>query len=165
MAVDLSLEMLRRGREGIYSTMEVNRGLPARYLSSYFRREGIQWQVKPELRSLIEFRQLNFTKEQLHAALSTTIRTDPLRVAGQIDPKRMFHYTAAFDAVVGVRNSRRLWKASGRPQRIVIPAGHYGSVITVPFLHRHTLSAFRSHLATPTDVPGPGKRVTSGYRR
>ncbi|MBK7876651.1 MAG: protein-glutamate O-methyltransferase CheR [Planctomycetes bacterium] len=62
IATDLSQEMLRRSREGIYSQLEVNRGLPAKYLVKYFEKRGSDWQVKQELRSMIEFRELNLIK-------------------------------------------------------------------------------------------------------
>ena len=39
--------------------MEVNRGLPARLLVKYFENEGRTWRVKPEVRRLTDFRQLN----------------------------------------------------------------------------------------------------------
>jgi len=64
-AADLSLEMIKRAREGRYSVLEANRGLPARLLAQYFRREGMYWQVTPKLRQQIEFRCMNLLREEL----------------------------------------------------------------------------------------------------
>lgn len=61
LATDLSEEMLRRTREGKYTQFEVNRGLPARLLARYFVRQGLQWQVQPELREIVTCRKLNLT--------------------------------------------------------------------------------------------------------
>ena len=62
LATDLSTEMLETARSGKYSQLEVNRGLPARYLIKYFDRAGTQWVAKPEVRQMIDFQQLNLTK-------------------------------------------------------------------------------------------------------
>jgi chemotaxis protein methyltransferase CheR len=59
LATDLSDEMLAKAREGRYSQLEVNRGLPAPYLVKYFDRVGTDWQVKPDLKRGIEFRPMN----------------------------------------------------------------------------------------------------------
>ncbi len=58
-ATDLSLEVLNRGKEGFYSQLEVNRGLPAPMLVKNFTKEGTEWRVKEDLRNMIDFRQLN----------------------------------------------------------------------------------------------------------
>lgn len=59
IAGDLSTEVLDRARSGVYTQLEVNRGLPAPLLLKYFDREGTTFRAKPELRSMIEFRPLN----------------------------------------------------------------------------------------------------------
>jgi chemotaxis protein methyltransferase CheR len=59
IATDLSTEMLARSRAGRYSQLEINRGLPGPYLTKYFERVGAEWQIRDELRNMIEFRELN----------------------------------------------------------------------------------------------------------
>jgi chemotaxis protein methyltransferase CheR len=59
VASDLSTEVLEKARQGRYSQLEVNRGLPATLLVKYFQRQGTEWQIKDDLRGLIEYRQLN----------------------------------------------------------------------------------------------------------
>ncbi|MEZ6063440.1 MAG: protein-glutamate O-methyltransferase CheR [Planctomycetaceae bacterium] len=61
LGTDLSDEMVRRTTEGVYSQFEVNRGLPASMLVKNFDRAGLNWQVKPELRSMVQARKLNLT--------------------------------------------------------------------------------------------------------
>jgi chemotaxis protein methyltransferase CheR len=58
LATDISTEMLARSRTGRYSQLEVNRGLPSAYLK-YFDKDGLDWQIRGELRQMIEFRELN----------------------------------------------------------------------------------------------------------
>jgi chemotaxis protein methyltransferase CheR len=59
LATDLAEEILARGKDASFSQLEVNRGLPAPMLVKYFAKDGTRWQVKPQLRKLVEFRQLN----------------------------------------------------------------------------------------------------------
>ncbi|HET9903455.1 MAG TPA: protein-glutamate O-methyltransferase CheR [Xanthobacteraceae bacterium] len=59
LATDLSAEMLERAKSGLYSQFEVQRGLPIQYLLRYFTQVGDMWQIVPELRAAVEFRQLN----------------------------------------------------------------------------------------------------------
>jgi chemotaxis protein methyltransferase CheR len=59
IATDLSQEVLEKSRAGIYSQFEVQRGLPIQMLVKYFKQVGETWQVNPELRAMIQHRQLN----------------------------------------------------------------------------------------------------------
>jgi len=62
IASDISTPMLERTRDGIYSQHEVNRGLPARLLTKYFDRRGLEWQVKRELRESLELHKINLVE-------------------------------------------------------------------------------------------------------
>ena len=59
LATDISQQMLDRTRSGLYSQLEVNRGLPAQRLVKHFTREGTHWQVNEDLRRMVECRLLN----------------------------------------------------------------------------------------------------------
>ena len=59
LATDLSPTMIERVRDGSYSQHEVSRGLPTRYLTKYFKRQGMRWQVTDELRGFVETSVLN----------------------------------------------------------------------------------------------------------
>ena len=59
LATDISAQMLERTRQGVYSQLEVNRGLPAPQLVKHFRREGSGWQVDPRLRAMVDTRVMN----------------------------------------------------------------------------------------------------------
>ncbi len=61
-ASDLSNQMLNRCKSGIYSQLEINRGLPAPLMVKYFERIGTEWQVKEELRKMIQFRIINLSE-------------------------------------------------------------------------------------------------------
>lgn len=59
LATDISKLMLERTRNGIYSQLEVNRGLPAKLLIRYFEKDAATWQVKPELRQMLTLKEIN----------------------------------------------------------------------------------------------------------
>ncbi len=61
IATDISTEMIERSRAGKYNQIEVNRGLPATLLVKYFEKQGVEWQIKPELRAMVDYRQMNLT--------------------------------------------------------------------------------------------------------
>jgi chemotaxis protein methyltransferase CheR len=61
-ATDLSPTMVERCREGRFSQLEVNRGLPARYLVRYFEQDGATWVARPEIRSMIDARVTNLAE-------------------------------------------------------------------------------------------------------
>ncbi len=56
---DICREVVQRAQTGRYHRIEINRGLPARYVVRYFDRQGEDWIVRPELRRLCHFRQAN----------------------------------------------------------------------------------------------------------
>ncbi|MBE9096297.1 protein-glutamate O-methyltransferase CheR [Tychonema sp. LEGE 07203] len=59
---DISTAMLKRANSGCYAQHEVLRGLPTALLHKYFHDCGKEWQIKEEIRSSIEFRQINLTQ-------------------------------------------------------------------------------------------------------
>lgn len=62
LASDLSGDILAKAKAGRYAQIEANRGLPAELLTKYFTRAGMGWEIKPEIRSMVEFRQMNLTR-------------------------------------------------------------------------------------------------------
>jgi len=61
-ATDISRDMLKRSRDGRYSQLEVNRGLPTPLLLKWFKQEGAHWQLDDRIRKTITFSQLNLTQ-------------------------------------------------------------------------------------------------------
>jgi chemotaxis protein methyltransferase CheR len=59
IATDISEPVLARAREGVFSELETNRGLPAELLKKYFRPLQGKWSIAQECRRLVEFRCLN----------------------------------------------------------------------------------------------------------
>lgn len=61
---DISETILKRAQEGLYSQLEVQRGLPARNLIQYFDKvDDDKWRVKSILKTGIEFKKINLLEE------------------------------------------------------------------------------------------------------
>ncbi|MDF2549513.1 MAG: hypothetical protein K0S07_580 [Chlamydiales bacterium] len=59
IATDLSSDMIEQAKKGLFSSFEMGRGIKEMQKSAYFTGQDSQWQVKPEIRRLIEFKPLN----------------------------------------------------------------------------------------------------------
>ena len=55
VGTDLSTEILERAKAGSYTSFEVQRGMPARFLAKYFTRGGDKWQIAESLRRSVRF--------------------------------------------------------------------------------------------------------------
>ena len=56
---DLNQKILDKAAAGKYLQIEVNRGLPVKYLVKYFTRAGLDWQISDALRSMVTFQQFD----------------------------------------------------------------------------------------------------------
>jgi len=61
LGTDISEAILERARAGIYSQLEVNRGLPALMLARYFRQVGRDWQLEKSILEMAGFRWINLS--------------------------------------------------------------------------------------------------------
>jgi chemotaxis protein methyltransferase CheR len=59
VATDYSTRALERAKKGVYSQLEVQRGLPATHLVKYFDQVDDSWKVSSELQRKIEFQHFN----------------------------------------------------------------------------------------------------------
>jgi chemotaxis protein methyltransferase CheR len=59
VGTDISPSVVSRAKDGIYSTFEVQRGLPIQLLVKHFEQTGEQWRIKPELKRTVDFRLFN----------------------------------------------------------------------------------------------------------
>lgn len=60
LGTDINSEVLEKAKLGIYTQLEVNRGLPIKLLIKYFNKLPDQrWQIKDDLKKLVIFRQQN----------------------------------------------------------------------------------------------------------
>ena len=61
IATDISTRVLAGAKKGIYSGNEVSQGLEPDQCERYFTSRGGQWEVRPEIKRRVSFRELNLT--------------------------------------------------------------------------------------------------------
>lgn len=59
MGSDISHSVTEYARRGRYRRIEVNRGLPARFLIKYFERDRDEWEIVPRVKQLCHFSDIN----------------------------------------------------------------------------------------------------------
>jgi chemotaxis protein methyltransferase CheR len=62
---DICVEVVDKAKSGCYHRIEMNRGLPARFVVQYFDHAGENWTVKPEVRRMCNFRVANLCSSPL----------------------------------------------------------------------------------------------------
>ena len=59
IGTDISDAILDRAKDGSYTQFEVQRGLPAKYLVQYFKKENNLWLISDELKQMVTYRFFN----------------------------------------------------------------------------------------------------------
>jgi chemotaxis protein methyltransferase CheR len=120
VGTDLSQEVLEKSKSGIYSQFEVQRGLPIQLLVKYFTQNGELWQISPELRGMVQHKQLNLLQDFAHLGkfdvifcrnvliyFDHTTKTNIFqRMSRIIEPDGMLMLGAA-ESVVGITDAFR----------------------------------------------------------
>jgi chemotaxis protein methyltransferase CheR len=142
IATDLSNEVLEKARQGIYSQFEVQRGLPVQLLIKYFTQIGDMWQIAPEIRAMVKYRQLNLLSDFSHVGLFDLIfcrnvliyfdqetKINVLNRLAQVTAGDGYLVLGAAETVVGLTDSfktvgelRGLYAPSPRASRPPAPA-------------------------------------------
>lgn len=63
VGTDISTQILQKAKSGKYTQFEVQRGLPAAMLSKYFEAEEDTWTIRPEISSMVQYRQFNLLND------------------------------------------------------------------------------------------------------
>jgi chemotaxis protein methyltransferase CheR len=118
VATDLSLGVLEKAKAGIFSQFEVQRGLPIQLLMKYFTQNGELWQLNADIRSMVQYRQLNLLQDFSHLGSFDIIfcrnvliyfdqatKTNIFdRIARMLEPDGVLALGAA-ETVVGITNA------------------------------------------------------------
>ena len=59
LGTDLSDEIPAKAKAGKYMQLEVNRGLPAKYLVKHFTRQNLEWEISSSIRDMVRWKKFN----------------------------------------------------------------------------------------------------------
>ena len=155
VATDLSLGVLEKSKAGIFSQFEVQRGLPIQMLVKYFTQNGELWQLKAEIRGMVQHRQLNLLQDFSHLGTfdiifcrNVLIYFDQAtkanifeRIARMLEPDGVLALGAA-ESVVGITNAFKPYpERRGLYRTNTAPAVRPGVTTLVPQTLRAVASA------------------------
>ena len=105
-----------------------------------------------EENSLIKFRQRVINHEGLDPqkfrdTAARVLRTvDPLGYAAKLDSSRILMINGYFDQVIRREHAKSFWEASGRPELVFIPTGHYSAGLLLAYARAKTVAHFQKSL-------------------
>jgi chemotaxis protein methyltransferase CheR len=88
VASDLAEDAVARARTGRYSQLEVNRGLAAQQLATHFQRDGVAWQLKDRVRSMVRFGVVNLIGPWPHLPPVDIVMLRNVMIYFDLDTKR-----------------------------------------------------------------------------
>jgi len=91
----------------------------------------------------------NITAHELEERLRKMVTFDPATVAPSVDPRKVFLVLAACDTSVPVTKGWELRRLMGKPETLIVPAGHYSALLFIPCIRAQTLRFFREQFAEP----------------
>ncbi len=110
------------------------------YILTRSSEKGIKKRVEKILR------EKNITLDQLYKLLKEIITCDPIKYAEYIDSENTLMVLAGFDTVVPFKKGIELRNKIGKPETIVLPAGHYTAVLFVWYIEGKALDFFKKKL-------------------
>jgi chemotaxis protein methyltransferase CheR len=118
LATDISNEVLEKGRQGLYSQFEAQRGLPIQHLIKYFTQVGDMWQIDPGIRAMVKHHQINLLNDFSHLGMFDVVfcrnlliyfdqeaKIDLLDRLGQVIYKDGYLILGAAETVVGLTDT------------------------------------------------------------
>jgi hypothetical protein len=106
----------------------------------------------------LEMSERHLTFEEAEKMLRNTLTFDPMIYAPYVDAKKILLVLARFDTVVPIEKGLELKTKMGNPETIMIPAGHYSAVLSIPYIKAAAFHFFEKRFAekeiTAASYPG-----------
>jgi chemotaxis protein methyltransferase CheR len=135
---DISTAILERATDGIYTSFEVQRGLPPRLLAKYFTRDGDKWRIAEALRRAVRFTRHNLLNDTIPFGIFDIVFCRNVLIYFDIATKAQVLASihrqmpadgclllGAAETVLGV--SKKFVPAPGLPGVFVPRTGHYAA--------------------------------------
>jgi dienelactone hydrolase len=118
------------------------------YILSYTTERGIARRRSEVLKSR------HISAEDLRIELGNEITCDPMRFAQYVDTSKVMLVLAAFDSTVPIKKGLELRAKMGKPQTIIVAAGHYTAALYLPYLRYRTVQFFKDRLKGAPQLQG-----------
>lgn len=63
IGTDLSVEVVEKAKQGVYTQFEVQRGLPIQLLMKYFTQDGDKWKISQKIKDMVQYKTMNLLTE------------------------------------------------------------------------------------------------------
>jgi hypothetical protein len=109
-----------------------------------------------------ELKERGITLEESEKRLRGMITCDPMTYAGYVDPKKVLLVLGRYDDVVPFQKGVELKEKMGNPETILLPAGHYTAVLSIPYIKSQSFEFFEKRFAESGSklVDKPGGNLT-----
>ena len=94
-----------------------------------------------------ELKNRGITLEESERRLRAMITCDPMTYAGYVDPKKVLLVLGRYDDVVPYEKGVELKEKMGNPETILLPAGHYTAVLSIPYIKSQSFEFFEKRFA------------------
>ena len=71
----------------------------------------------------------------------------PISYARYVDPRKVLLVLASYDTVVPIKKGIELKEKMGNPETIMLPAGHYSAVLSLPYIESQSMEFFEKRFA------------------
>jgi chemotaxis protein methyltransferase CheR len=88
IGTDISTNALAQAKEGRYSRIAINRGLPAQLMVRYFRHENDSWTIREDIRGMVKFRQMNLDGSWPHLPIFDLVFIRNVLIYMNLDSRR-----------------------------------------------------------------------------
>jgi acetyl esterase/lipase len=89
------------------------------------------------------------TVDEVREALRRVIVTDPVLLGRYVPPEKVLLILARNDRSVPTWTGERLREALGEPKTLVLPGGHYGSILALPFVRAQAREFLLARIGSP----------------
>jgi hypothetical protein len=111
------------------------------YILTHTTEEGLAKRREQELR------EKHLTLPEAEARLRTMLSCDPIAYARYVDPRKVLLVLARYDTVVPIKKGIELKEKMGNPETIMLPAGHYSAVLSLPYIESQSMEFFEKRFA------------------
>src|SRR5262245_35599232 len=94
-----------------------------------------------------ELKARGITLEESEKRLRSMITCDPITYASYVDPKKVLLVLGRYDDVVPYEKGVELKEKMGNPETILLPAGHYTAVLSIPYIKSQSFEFFEKRFA------------------